>query len=393
MSLEYGPLEQRLGSRLALLIANLGIELATIDVALFRVPLNPPIDTVFGPMASRPAIFLRVVDRDGNEGLGEVWCNFPPCGAEHRARLAASVLPGLLIGQRFRNPAAVHDALERKLHTLSLQAGEPGPVAQVLGGLDVALWDLVARRQGIPLYALFGGTNKVPVYASSIPPQDPVAVATAAQAAGYSAFKLRVGFGDDKDWRNLTDLRQELGDEAVLMVDANQSWTVEQAIRMAKRMRDSRVGWVEEPIPADSPSSAWQCIIREGGLPLAGGENIRGLPEFESLIHNADLQVLQPDAGKWGGVSGGLHIGAAARRAGLRYCPHWLGGGVGLAASLQLQGALGGLDYVEVDANPNPLRQLIIDLPVQDGHMILPDSPGLGVSVDLPSLARFRISF
>lgn len=391
MAVDYGPLEQRLRDTLAPVQGSLAIELASIDVSLFRVPLDFPINTVFGPMYSRPAIFLRAIDKDGAEGIGEVWCNFPVCGAEHRARLAADILPGLLVGPRFRNPPAVHDALERKLHTLSIQAGEPGPIAQILGGLDVALWDLVARRQGCPFYALFGGIGTVPVYASSIPPQNPVLVAMDAQARGYGAFKLRVGFGDNTDLCNLRDLREALGDSARLMVDANQSWTVDQSIRMAQRMRDIRVDWLEEPIAADGSLADWRRISQAGGVPLAGGENIRGLYTFESLVQNAGVQVLQPDVGKWGGISGGLHVAGTARAAGLRFCPHWLGGGVGLAASLQLQAALGSLDYVEVDANPNPLRQMMIDLPVSGGCVSLPDSPGLGVSMDLAALERFRV--
>ncbi|WP_315927825.1 mandelate racemase/muconate lactonizing enzyme family protein [Mesorhizobium sp. SP-1A] len=383
-----GPFETELQGFLAGLDCNLMLKPAHVLLRLHRAPLATPMNTVFGPLHSRPSLVVTVEDADGTRGLGEIWCNFPPAGVDYRHALARDILPAVAVGASFRNPAHATDELQRRLHTLGLQAGEAGPVAQIVAGLDTALWDLVARRAGKPLFAVLGGRADVPVYASSIPPDEPLRLATAAAERGHTALKLRVGFGRDKDLDNLAALRGEFGD-AALMVDANQSWTAPQAVEMAGLMREHRIDWLEEPLPADRPFHEWRRVAQEGEVPLAGGENLRRLGDFAVSIARRAVTVVQPDVGKWGGVSGALIVGRVARSAGLRYCPHWLSGGVGLAASLHVQAGLGGADFVEFDANPNPLRELLCDPQVKSGRVTLPDLPGLGIDPGLKAIEKF----
>ena len=105
------------------------------------------------------------------------------------------------------------------------------------------------------------------------------------------------------------------------------------------------------------------------------------------------LRFVQPDVGKWGGIAGGLDVARYAAARGVAYCPHWLAGGIGLAASLHALAAGGSAaSYAEVDANPNPLRDEVFPLTVSDGHVTLPDTPGLGVEPDLARLARYLTS-
>ncbi|MBS7700356.1 MULTISPECIES: mandelate racemase/muconate lactonizing enzyme family protein [unclassified Chelatococcus] len=369
------------------------IRLRSVAVHLFRAPVEPPMRTVFGEVRSRPALVLVATDEAGQTGYGEIWCNFPPMAAEYRLDLANALLPALVTGQVFRNPAHVTAELTRRLHTLALQAGEDGPLAQIISGLDMALWDLLARRAGCPMHRLIAGKREgtgpitVPVYASSIPPEEPMKLAGPAASGGHTAFKLRVGFGADRDLTNVEQLRRELGDDARLMIDANQSWTTAQATAMAAAFAPARIDWLEEPVPADRPIDEWHDIARHGGIPLAGGENVRGLERFMTMITEAQVAVVQPDVGKWGGISGALVVGRAARSAGLRFCPHWLAGGLGLAASLQVQAALGGEDLVELDANPNPLRQALCDPQLKHGRVILDDAPGLGPDDPIAALS------
>ena len=368
---------------------DLSFEIDKIETFVFRVPASPPVRTSFGIMHDRPAVLVRLTDRHGNQGWGEIWCNFPTVGAEHRARLADSCLAPALRGRAWPSPRACFEALNAHVRILAIQSGEPGPLAHVIAGIDTALWDLLARRAGLPLWKLLGGEPSIAVYASGINPDQPERTAEAKAKEGYTAFKLKVGFGDERDEANVRALRETMGAQATLMVDANQAWTAPQAAGMARRLAPYGLVWLEEPIPADSPVEAWRELAQGSPIWLAGGENLRGEADFEAHMDEGGLSVIQPDLGKWGGFSGCLPVARAALQRNRWFCPHWLGGGIGLTASMHLKAAVGGPGYVEVDSNPNPLRDLLLPpgLAVRDGRVTLADEPGLGVSPSLDALA------
>ena len=257
----------------------------------------------------------------------------------------------------------------------------------------MALWDLVARRAGIALHRLLGSQRSadVAVYASGLNPDRPDRLAAAKQADGFGAFKLKIGFGRERDLANLRAVRAAVGEAATLMADANQAWSLETALEMCRALDPVQLGWIEEPIIATSSADEWRQLKEATPIPLAAGENMRGA-EFDDAIAHGFLAVLQPDVGKWGGISGCLPVGRRARQAGMRLCPHWLGGGIGLMASLHLAAAIGGDGMVEVDANPNPLRELLASpFPeVAGGRMNLPGGPGLGVTPDLNALLTYQ---
>jgi L-alanine-DL-glutamate epimerase-like enolase superfamily enzyme len=373
---------------------NNDIELARAEVIVCRAPLAQPVVTAFGAMRDRPAVLLRLADRHGAHGWGEVWCNFPASGAEHRARLLAdTVLP--LVLERALRTAGARAELEARLRVLALQTGEPGPLAQALAALDIALWDLAARRAGLPLARLLraGAPAEVPVYASGINPDAAPERIAASRAAGHSRFKVKVGFGRDRDLAAVAAARAALAPGETLLLDANQAWDRDTAIAMAAALEAHSPGWLEEPLAADAPPEHWQALARSTSIPLAAGENLRGDAAFAEALSAGALAVLQPDACKWGGVGGCLAVAQAALAAGRRYCPHYLGGGVGLLASAHLLAAAGGDGWLEVDVNPNPLREgLAQPFPaIGGGAMALPTGPGLGVEPDPEVLRRYTV--
>jgi len=368
------------------------VKLRTLEAFVYRAPVETPVVTSFGTMRDRPMALVRAADEDGMEGWGEIWCNFPTVGAEHRARLVESVLAPLAVGREFASPQDAFAFLGERTAVLAIQSAEPGPFAQAIAGVDIALWDLHAKRAKQPLWRLLGGrAGTVPVYASGINPDAPERLAAARLAEGYRAFKLKVGFGPERDLANLRALRAVVGD-LPLMVDANQGWDLATAADMAKRMASFHLGWLEEPLRADRPWSEWQRL--KDGLPLAGGENIAGRDAFDAALAADALAVVQPDLCKWGGFSGCLPVARAILAAGKRYCPHYLGGGVGLLASAHLLAAAGGDGLLEIDANPNPLRTLTCGplARVQDGAATLSDSPGLGLEFDPATLAGYAVA-
>lgn len=361
---------------------------------MFRAPIATPLVTSFGVMRDRPMVLVRVEDAEGGEGWGEAWCNFPTVGAEHRARLIESVIAPLVEGRSFEDPREVFRFLTSRTAVLAIQAGEPGPVAQAIAGVDIAIWDLVARRAGEPLWRMLGGRSpRVPVYASGINPDGPETLAASKRDEGYAAFKLKVGFGAERDLANLKALRATLGDGAQLMVDANQGWSLDEAIAIAPWLEPFRLRWMEEPLRADRPWNDWQVLARHTAIPLAGGENVSGDAGFDAALHAGALDVVQPDMAKWGGFSGCLPVARRILEAGLRYCPHFLGGGIGLLASAHLLAAAGGDGLLEVDANPNPLRSLTCGALalIQNSHATLTNEPGLGGTIDLAALEAFSV--
>lgn len=368
--------------------------IADVRCHVLRAPIAEPVANAVGAMSNRPAVFLRVEAGDGAFGWGEVFANFPQVGAEHRARMVASTFAPLLIGSPGDDPATVRAMLERRTHALAIQCGEPGPFAQIAGAVDQALWDMAARRAGAPLWRHLGAASpRVRVYASGIGPDRVTALALAKRAQGFRAFKLKVGFGPDRDRANLAAMREALGDEATIMLDANQAWSPDEAPARIAELASFRPLWIEEPIAADRPMGEWRALARASPVPLAAGENIRGLDAYRAMIDEGVLGFVQPDVGKWGGISGGAEVGRVAVARGVALCPHWLAGGVGLAASMHLLAAADAAKgWLEVDANPNPLREEVFPFEVRDGFATLSGRPGLGIEPDLDRLARYSVS-
>jgi L-alanine-DL-glutamate epimerase-like enolase superfamily enzyme len=371
-----------------------GSALARIEAFVFREPLETYVRTSFGVMRDRPALFVRVEDQEGALGWGEVWCNFPEHGAEHRARLIGAVFAPLLQSMPIDRPSEVFAELTARTAVLAIQTGEHGPIHQCIAGIDIALWDLAARRQGQPLWRFMGGTDPViRAYASGINPDGAAETALRCRAEGHRAFKLKVGFGRDKDLANLRAMRDALGMDCDLLTDANQAWDPSTARAMAQAMEEFRVGWLEEPMRADVPWSEWQALAQATRVPLAGGENLAGMPAFERAFEARALRVVQPDVAKWGGLSGCLPLARRIREVGLRYCPHFLGGGIGLLASAHLLAAAGGDGMLEIDSNPNRLRTTTCGAAahVVDGRVKLDERPGLGAAPCLAQLEPYRV--
>ena len=374
--------------------SNGPIRIARLRIEVFRAPMPNPVVVSFGTIAERAVAMIALEDGEGAVGWGDIWGNFPAITTEYRARLAGLLLPDLLLGRSVDDIPAHYAAMMRQLRVLAIQSGEYGPLAAIVAAADQALWDLAARRRGVPLRRLLdaGARDVIPCYASGLNPDDGPQMAGRARAAGHRNFKLKVGFGEETDRGNVEAIRRDMGAGERLFVDANQRWDLEAAETAAGWLADAGVGWLEEPIRADRPDAEWQRLRTAMRLPLAGGENLAD----HGLIDRALgwLDIMQPDVGKWGGVSDNAAIGRRALARGRTYCPHWLAGGLGLLHSANILAAVGGDGLLELDVNANPLRGAVIGeaLKLEDGHVRLPDGPGLGIDIDLEAMARWRIA-
>lgn len=371
-----------------------GAILRRLEAYVFRYPVATPVQTSFSVMRDRPAVFIKLEDADGCQGWGEAWCNFPSVGAEYRARLATNVLGPMVIGHTLDDPTELFNYLTQMTAILALQAGEYGPLAQAIAAIDLAAWDIAAKRAGEPLWRLLGGTSpEIGVYASGINPTQPERTASIKFAEGHRAFKLKIGFGTERDKQNLAAVRAVVGD-AHLAADANQVWSLHDARAILPQLEPFRLAWLEEPLRRDRPWHEWLELANAGAPPLAAGENLAGEAEFSAALAAGVLAVVQPDIAKWGGFSGCLPLARSIQRAGKRFCPHFLGGGIGLVASAHLLAAAGGNGLLEIDANENPLRDLIAgsQMMVTEGRVCLSDSPGLGIEPDLTGISAYRVT-
>jgi D-galactarolactone cycloisomerase len=370
------------------------ISICRVEAYLYRVALTTPVVLSFGRMNARWALLVSIEDEHGTKGWGEIWCNFPDCGALHRYRLLHQIFRPVLEGVAFDDPEDIYALLNAKTRILKIQTAETGPIDQCIAGLDCAVWDLAARHHKIPLYQLLGGSSKiVKTYASGINPKDVAITIRQAHDQGHRRFKVKVGFGEKTDLETLS-LARESARDMELACDANQAWELTQAIHHADLFEPFGLSWIEEPIAADRPVEEWKSIAEHTNIRIAAGENLNTTAGFLRMMTASGLGIIQPDLAKWGGISGCREIAKTAAAYGLPYYPHYLGAAVGLITSAHLLASANPDGLLEVDVNNNPLRSNLLEdeFMLADGALTLKDAPGLGFTPALEKIQQYRIT-
>ena len=375
----------------------MSLRIARIETLLYRAEVTEPVKTSFGSIPRRSVLLLRVEDAEGGHGWGEVWCNFPPFGADNKMRLFETVIAPAALSGTYRDASDAWHTLTAKTARWAIQGGEPGPFAACIAGLDLALWDLTARRAGKPLRALLAGDhvrNQVPTYASGLNPDTALETVARCRAAGFSGVQSQGGFrrGD----RHASRLGPVGGPSIGRTPDGRRQSGMgpgrgPPGCAVLGRIRS---GFHRRADPRRSPGRGVGGT-RDAVTGAAGGwgERVR----FRELRH-ADQQ--RPPRGRtarhaeMGGVTGAYVVGRRAVAAGRSYCPHWLGSGIGLLAAAQVLAAAGGPGLLEHDVMENPLREaLALPFPkVQNGVLPLPTEPGLGVEPDMQAAAGWLVT-
>ncbi len=347
---------------------------------------------------ARTAMLVEVISDEGISGFGEAYG--PAAGSRP---IVEELYKPLLLG---RDPLDTQ-VLWEELYNSLRDYGRKGMPIAALSAVDIALWDLKGRALGLPIYKLLGGPFRTEVqayatglYRRNVPDQ---AAALAAEANGYiaegfRAMKLKVGFGIEEDLRNVRAVREAIGDEARLMVDANHAYDASRAIRLGRLIMPHDIYWFEEPVVPEDVDGYVQ-IKQALGIPIAGGEAEYTRFGFRELIARRAIDIVQPDLCACGGLSEALKIGALASTWGISYFPHVWGSAVGLYASLQLAASLPPNPLAlfpmgplfELDRTPNPFREKLSAAPlVRKGDLIqIPAGPGLGLEVDRDVLERY----
>jgi L-alanine-DL-glutamate epimerase-like enolase superfamily enzyme len=270
-------------------------KLTSIQPGFYRIPLPVVLsDSTHGEMRAFELNTVRLRDADGAEGVGYTF-TVGRNGAAVDAVLSRE-FPEIMAGEEADDIERLWQKAWWALH----YGGRGGPTVLALSAFDMALWDLKARRAKLPLWRLLGGYDpKVPCYAGGID-LDLTLDALLRQtdgnlAKGFRAIKMKVGRKDlFEDIERVAAMRDHLGRGFPLMVDANMKWGVDEAIRAARAFQPFDLTWLEEPTIPDDPAGHAR-IVREGGLPVAAGENLRTLWEFKLYVASGGVTYPEPD--------------------------------------------------------------------------------------------------
>jgi D-galactarolactone cycloisomerase len=363
-----------------------------IDVKTIRlratIPTEGQVFSRSGVRNSRAATLVQIETDQGINGLGSCSGN-----GELIEVIVGKVLRPLLVGM---DPTQIEEIWDKAyVRGGHKEFGTRGIGVVALSGIDIALWDILGKVRGVPIYQLLGGKcrDKVPVYATALYPEEPFKVAKRARAfveQGFHGVKIKVGFDLDQDIGIVRAVRQEVGKDFTVMTDANQGYSIDIGLKAADAFSQCGVFWLEEPLFAEDIEGHAQ-LREKGKVSIAVGENLNTYYAFENFVVRGAADFLQPDVARAGGITEIRKIVALAAKHNVAVSFHTWGDAVALAASLHLSAALKECGVMELDYTYNPLRAELLKEPfeVKNGFIAPPDKPGLGVELNAAALQRF----
>jgi len=339
-----------------------------------------------GRTVKRDTVLVEVQTEGGLTGWGEAHHGRAPGTVAH---LINTTLAQLVKGM----DASDVNGVWSRMYKMQLSSHGMGAAAAIgMSGIDMALWDIRAKAVGWPLYKLLGGSAKtIPAYAGGIslgyqPPQDLVAEAGALVEQGYRALKLRVGDTWTSDVARVRAVREALGDDVDLLVDANTNYRIEDVRRVMPAYDELNVGWLEEPFPPHDAATYIQAAAL-GSTPLAAGENHYTRFEFQRVVEDRAITILQPDLSKTGGITEGLRIAALGSAWKLPINPHTSATGLNMAATVHFLASIDNGGYYEADVAKENLFRDQLTSPgyelCERGCVRPLGLPGIGVEVDV----------
>ncbi len=348
-----------------------------------------------GRAVKRDAVIVKVTTEDGLSGWGEAHHGRCPGAVAH---IVNTTLRTMVVGQ----PADDVTGIWKRMYDKQLASHGMGAGACLaISGIDMAIWDLRAKALGVPLYRLLGGSSRpIPAYAGgvSLGYQEPKKLVDEAQVhveAGYKAVKLRIGDTVDRDLARIAAVRKAFGDSLAILTDANTSYRLEDVRAVMPGLEVNRVGWLEEPFPAHDWRS-YREAKSLGSVALAAGENHYTRFEFDRIIDDGSITILQPDLSKTGGITEALRVAALAGTWKLPIHPHTSMTALNMAASVHFLASIENGGYFEADVSKaNLFRDEMVDRPPYaldaEGCVKPLDAPGIGLDVDEEFLAAHPV--
>lgn len=384
-----------------------GLKIRTVEAFFLNAPLSEPFGWSKAWTDIRTAALVRITAEDGTQGWGEAGVMATP----DVVRIIEDLIAPRLIGRDVFDRQGLLDDMAAAFKA----AGQGGLLIQALSGIDMAIWDVIGRALGQPIYRLLGGVPmlEVPAYATGLYYQrteQKVLLARRVKevegyiARGFKGIKMKVGgLAERDDLDQVEKVRHAVGEEACLMVDANQAYDRQAARRVGHALDSLDVFWFEEPLPNEDLIGLGE-LRRAVRVPIAGGELDSTRFAFRDILTADALDIIQPDLCMVGGFSEAVRIWHLAEAWHVRCYPHVWGSAIALTAALHFVATLpparmiSGANPIvqrpalEFDQTPNPLRDHLLrdGLVLERGTVRVPDGPGLGIEVDASAIEQYR---
>jgi len=362
------------------------------SILLSYLPKNPPRDGLSG-IPTRDVYLVKITTDEGITGIGE---GFALGSLKSTAMIVEEILKPLLIGE---DPTQI-EGLWQKIYRTTFRVGRRGIVLAAMSAVDIALWDILGKKAGLPVCKLLGGVkDSLVAYASAGYYQEGKGLDGLAKemdgyrSQGFRAAKMKVG-GESlaADVERVRVAREALGPEVKLAVDANNAWDYSTALRFARAIEKYDILFFEEPLSSDDVQGSIK-LARDCDIPIAGYETEYTRFGLRDLIVQDAVDIVQTDVIWSGGLSEARKIGILASTFGKECIPHFSAGAVSLAANLHFGASLANINLFELTVDDNPLRSELSLLPIEvrDGIIFVPDRPGLGVELNEKLVERFRV--
>lgn len=379
------------------------MKIKTVTSHILSSPVEKPFTSSRGWLyKTRGTCLVEIETDDGITGWGE--CYGPSAVA--KAFIDTQLAPRI-IG---RDPFDV-EVLWEELYNRIKDYGPTGMSIAAISGIDIALWDIIGKACNKPVHKLIGGAfrEEVEAYATGLYFTDMARLTEEAveEAQGYvrdgfKAVKMKIGLGSiEKDYSRVAAVREAVGPDIRLMVDANHCFSVPVAIRLGRKLEELNIEWFEEPISPED-IEGYVEVTRALDMAVAGGENEFTRYGFREAITRKAMDIVQPDVCAAGGLTECKKIAALASAHGVECVPHAWGSAVGLAATLHFLASLPDQPpslfsfppLLEFEQCENPFRDHLATEPIHqvEGRVKIPTGPGLGIEIDRSVLERYRVS-
>ena len=341
---------------------------------------------------------VEIETSDGVVGMGEAFGN--PFVTREYFRMVEPFFAGKSVFD--------FEHIEARIRNAMYHMGVGNQLTSCLAAINVALFDAIARGFGVRVCDLIGGCarTRFPAYASTgffsdDPDRQLDQMLKEAADHPYAGAKIKIGRGIRSDVERVRQAREALGPDKLLLVDINGAYTPDLALECARAIEPFAVHWIEEPLPPGDLRGYAELRARSP-IPLAAGEAHHTIRDFKALIDGRCIDIVQPSIPGVGGLTEAKRIAILAQAANLRVAPHVWGGAVGLATACHFIAALPDTPHtdhppvplmLEYDMSDNELRTRLLQtpLPLEAGHVLLPQGPGLGIDLDRDAVARYRV--
>jgi len=336
------------------------------------------------------ALIVKVTTDNGIEGIGESLVRVSPKATKY---IVEEMLAPQIIG---RDPFDAADLWWRMFSVMRTRGHTKGVILEAISGIDVAIWDIIGKALNMPVYkALNGfGRKELPAYASSVfigEKKDMEAQVKKFLDKGYLAMKIKLGKGPARDVEAIKNIRLMVGDSIKLMVDCNSFYDAATAIELGRKLEKYDIYWIEEPVPPYD-LEGYKAVKNGQPLRIASGEGEFGVYGFRDLLSTKAVSMVQPDLGRVGGFTEGMRVTSLIYANNLNFSPHTgMCSAVNIVASLHYAAAAPGFFMFEFMELDHPLME-IFKTPMirpKNGIIKLPDSPGLGVELDIDKIEKW----